>query len=238
MNKRVVAGLLALLIGGGGLATLLVVVLGGGSNGGVGSAREQGQSPAALSPEGAELVALLSKSRSLTFHAKYRGVSTDPSVEGQSLTVELWRKPPAEREDVEVSVSSSSSRSAGFLLSDGVVACNRTDARPWSCRKVAGIPPSGTETLVRVITEAVAKREVSVKDETVAGRKARCFTVILETGDGEICVSSEGIPLRISAGPSRFELIELSTTVPDGVFKPPATPTSALGPGRSQGWRG
>jgi hypothetical protein len=234
MSKRFVAGLLVLLLGGGGLATLLVVVLGGGSNGGVGSAKETGKQSTALSREGAELVALLSKGKSQTFHAKYRGITTDPSVQGQSLIVELWRKPPIEREDAEITVSNSTSRSAGFLLEDGVVVCSKTDVRPWSCRRVAGIPASGTETLVRTITDAVAKHQVKVRDSTVAGRKARCFTVTLEGGDGEICVSPDGIPLRISAGPSHFELIELSMTVPGDAFKLPATPATALGPGGSQ----
>jgi hypothetical protein len=218
ISKRTVS--VALLVAVvGGLVTALIISLGGGGN-------KASPSPSSsVNKEAAELITLLSHGRGVTFHARYRAVTAQSAASGESVLLDLWRRPPAEREDTTITVSGRTEKASGFLLKSGVVVCRQTSGT-WTCREVSGVQTSTAETLVASITRQVAGRNVSARDDTIGGHKVRCFTLELDTGPGEICVTTDGIPVRISAGDSRFELTELTTSVSDAIFRLPAPVTS------------
>lgn len=172
---------------------------------------------------GAELVRLIEAGRTQTFHARYQASSTDPSTGGQQVTLDLWRKPPKEREELLQSTGGRTVRSAGFLLPPLSVLCRQTDGAGWTC---ANTPQTQADDLLKGVTGDVASQATAARDDTVASRPVRCFGV---PGAGaqtsELCLTAHGITARLTTGASKIELVDLSLDVPDDVFTPPATPT-------------
>ena len=171
-----------------------------------------------------ELLTLLEQGRGKTFHARYQATSSDAAVASQQLTLELWQKPQRQRQDVIISASGTSGRSAGFVSESGAVSCTQEGAadRPWSCRTVPGPAETGPTALVKQLTSQVAGQQVTVHDDRIAGEQVRCFGLPLGTATAEVCVTGQGVPARVSSGASRFELVELSAEVSDDIFTPPA----------------
>lgn len=178
---------------------------------------------AGLGTHGAELATLLAKGKEAEFHARYRAVSDDPVAAGQELSMELWRKAPMERFDVTVSVGGRKAHSSVFRLPERAVACTSEEGGPWTCQPVAATEPAGPEALIAQITEEMKGGTVVARDDRVDGVPARCFTLPLESYAGEVCMTADGIPARVRAGPSRIELVRLGTDVAAGVFSPPAS---------------
>lgn len=69
--------------------------------------------------------------------------------------------------------------------------------------------------------------DVVARDVTIDGRAVRCFEFGAADGDGEICVTKAGVPVRASVGESSIELVHLEASVDDDVFELPAEITSA-----------
>jgi hypothetical protein len=171
---------------------------------------------------GTELTRLIDAGRSQTFHARYAATSTDPATAGSQVTLDLWRKPPKEREELVQSSGGRTVRSAGFLLPPLSVLCRQTDpSAPWAC---ANTPQTQADDLLKGVTGEVAGQAAGARDDTVASRPVRCFGV---PGDqpSELCLTAQGITARLTTGASKIELVDLSFDVSDDVFTPPATPT-------------
>lgn len=175
-----------------------------------------------LGPQGAEMGALLSKGKEAVFHAQYRAVSDDPAAAGQELSMELWRKAPRERFDVSVSVGGRQAKTSVFRLPERAVGCTSEADGPWNCRPISSTEPAGPDALIAQVADEMKGRTISARDDRLGGNAVRCFTLPLESYPGEVCLTAKGIPARVSAGPSRIELVRLMTTVPDGAFSPPA----------------
>ncbi|MGH9149387.1 MAG: hypothetical protein ACRD0F_03515, partial [Acidimicrobiales bacterium] len=84
--------------------------------------------------------------------------------------------------------------------------------------------PAGADSLVSQVAARVGGRLVEARDDTVAGRAARCFTIFVGNETSDVCTTREGVPLRIAAGAASFELVELTADVPEQAFRPPAQP--------------
>lgn len=179
----------------------------------------------AVTPEGREMISLVEKGRKATFHARYRATPSGGQGAGQELTLELWRKPPLEREDTLFVTQGARGHSAGFLRPDKATLCTRRNDEPWTCNPLPGVQRSGPEALVSQLSETVARSRVEVRDDTVAGFPVRCFTVAVSGSPAELCLTEEGVSARVSAGGTRIELVSLSEDVPDSVFEPPAPVT-------------
>jgi hypothetical protein len=177
----------------------------------------------ALGAQGSELVGLLRLGRDETFHARYR--STPPTTDEagtQEVTIELWRKPPDQRQDVVVTAGSEVGRSSSFVRGKEAMSCVEEAPRRWTCRKVAAASDTGPDAfLARLVSEASGPAS-DPRDDTVAGTSVRCFNVPLPSGTAEVCATRSGVPARIRVGPAFLELVELSSTVPDRVFTLPA----------------
>jgi len=109
----------------------------------------------AVSPEGREMIALVEKGRKATFHARYRATPSGEQAAGQELTLELWRKPPPEREDTLFVAQGARSHSAGFLRPDAAALCTRRNEEPWQCKPLPELPRTGSEALVGQLSETV-----------------------------------------------------------------------------------
>ena len=179
--------------------------------------------PAAAAPgaSGQELRALLDKGRVETYHAKYQASSTDPAAAGQDLTLELWQRGTDRRQDLVINADGKKAHSAGFLLPTGAIACTSQADAPWACKNVAG---QSTEPMLDQLAGQFAGQAGTARDDTIIGHKVRCFTVPVSTTTGEICLTDRGVPARVLAGPSRFELTDLTTDITDDTFRPPAQP--------------
>lgn len=166
-----------------------------------------------------ELVGLLDHGRNQTFHATYRAVSTEVGAQGQSVTVELWQKPPRKRQDLVLTAQDRTGRTSAFHLPGRSVACQQVDQGAWTCANADGSAATGADALIAQITAAGVPS--AGRDETINGVPVRCFDLAVAGGVAQVCVTRTGVPARISSGPSRFELAELGSEVPDSVFEPP-----------------
>ena len=179
-----------------------------------------------LGPQGAELADLLAKGRLQTFHARYRAASPDQPDQ----TIELWRNPPNQRQDLVVSASGQVGRTASFLLRNRALTCVQEAPAPWKCQSappsasagVAGGVGPGPDAFLRLLVGEVSGPALDVRDETIAGSSARCFRFPLQAATADVCATRTGVPARISDGSSLIELTSLSAAVPDRVFTPPA----------------
>lgn len=171
-----------------------------------------------LGPEGGELATLLAKGATQTFHARYRAVSPDQP----DLTIEYWRKPPRQRQDLVVSVSGQVGRTASFVLPGRTRSCVQEGPAPWKCEKVAGAPGGGPDAFLRLLVAQVGGPALDVRDDTVAGSAVRCFRFPVQAAIADVCATRTGVAARVSDGSSLIELTELTPSVPDRVFTPPA----------------
>jgi hypothetical protein len=171
---------------------------------------------------GAELRGLLGKGRGETYHARYQASSTDPGAAGQDLVLELWQRGTDRRQDLLIAADGRKAHSAGFLLPGGAVSCTSSADAPWTCKKVTGNQTG--EPMLDQLAEQFSGKAGAGRDDTIADLKVRCFPVPAGTTTGEICLTEHGVPARVLAGPSRFELTALTTDIADGTFQPPAHP--------------
>lgn len=170
---------------------------------------------------GVELARLIEAGRTQTFHARYQASSTEAGATGPQVTLELWRKPPREREELVQSSGGRLVRSAGFLLPPISVLCRQPEGGAWTC---ANTPQTQADDLLQGVTGEVASQADKARDDTVASQPVRCFGVP-GAQPSELCLTPQGITARLTSGASKIELLDLSLDVPDEVFTPPATPT-------------
>ena len=186
-----------------------------------------------LSPAAQELVALADKSRRLEFHARYeaRGVQSR-SGQAYEVDLELWNRGPEVRRDLAIASEGQRARTTDIRTEKLVLRCAKPkDDGTWQCATLpigSASDPGGVA--FGLAPGALSGRTVVARDERVADRAARCFS--LEGGDGAsaetLCFSPEGIPLRVTSGAAVLELASLELSVSgDDVFEPPARPVGA-----------
>lgn len=184
-----------------------------------GTARLQGRS---LGPGARELIALLEKGAHATYHARY---TATPSEGGgpHEMWLEIWRKPPREREDSVVVEGDRTTRSAAFFLPRDAALCTERGAGSWSCGALSPTERRGPRSLIDATIESIGIATVEEsRSETIAGQRARCFAIPVQGQAGQMCVTHGGVLARLSAGGTRIELVELESDVSDRVFRLPA----------------
>lgn len=225
-----VAVLLVVGVGIGVLGTVLIVGTGGGSSHVV-AALPTTLAPTTtttttvpLSGAAQELVDLLARGNTRSFHARYAVVSPTAQGQGATVSLEVWRQPPLVRQDTLVSAGGKTTDTAAFALQSGLVECTKSDPAPWTCQSAsaAGTGLADLSTLTQRITAQLATASVTAKDDTVSGRPARCFTVTLDANSTQVCVDADGVPLLEASGGSQLQLQALDTEIPGGVFAVPA----------------
>jgi hypothetical protein len=208
VRRPVVLAVIGAIVVAGGVTALLLVP--GGSN------KPAGGSSRVLGRNAQELVDLLLKSRGLAYHARYTTAGDTQSL-GGALNVELWRKGSLVRQDLELKVEDESVRAAAIQRRDGVYACRRVGVKPWECTASPGSVPQ-LDKMLDQLSQDLADSTVTVRDDTISGRKVRCFTATASGGPRDFCATSDGVPVLIAAGGARLELVSLDHNVPDSVF--------------------
>jgi len=173
-----------------------------------------------------ELVRLASDAAS-TFDVVYS--LSDPRT--GPTTAHQWRRGPLGRLDIESGQGDAARRSTQLVSPSGPVACTQAGSAPWSCAPRPGLTLSDVGVVPPDLVAGLSKLGVSVRAERVAGQSARCFTVTdanttttgTAIGSAELCLTSDGIPVRLAAGSTRVDAVSLvRARPPDSVFKPPA----------------
>ena len=203
------------------LGALLAIVSGGGD--GRAPEDEAGVTSTTLSrndlePAATELLDLLERGRSLDYHARYRGVS--PDVDGEIL-LETWQSPPRIRQDSELNAGGNAIRTRTIGDGVNVVRCGQIDGA-WTCQpSAASTDPLGPVSNATI--DQITRGSVGVRDTTVDGRAARCFTLRVDQGNSELCTTTDGIVLKVASAGSEIELVELDLDpeLDEGVFTPP-----------------
>jgi hypothetical protein len=215
------------------VALLAALVVGLGLFGGDDPAAEPQLSSLPDAPRGVgdeaarELLDLLEAGRALTFHAVYETSSTDPEAPG-AVTVEIWRDGGRVRQDSVVEAAGQRVHTAAIREPDGTVtSCLQRDGEAWSCGAAGGAPEGD---LFGSVTAQLEGATVTVTDERIGDLAVRCFTIVdaVSQSASELCLTPDGIPVRISAGEEAvLDMTSLERQVDSAVFTPPGTTTSA-----------
>ncbi len=187
----------------------------------------------------AELVRLVERGKSTNAEVAYTGVVTDSSP----FTAHLWRRNPLGRLDTETGTAAAPTRSAQVVTSSGPFACTQAGTAPWSCAPKAGLGIADVGVVSPALVSKLSALDVSVRDDKVLGQDVRCFTVAAPPttapatttaptatptagGDlsaAEVCLTSDGIAVRVNAGPVHVEATSINRgRPPDSVFQLPA----------------
>ncbi len=191
-----------------------------------------GPSPtAALSrtADGKALESVVEKGQDLTYHARYRVGGAQPT--GGSIEVQLWRKGDRIRLDQELRSAGRTVRTAGFRLEDRMINCVREGEDPWRCTQIdpsqLGGGNSSADPLIGGLVAELSTTDMTITSEEVAGEKVRCFKN--EDSTRQVCLTDEGIAVRIGTSEARLELVKIEREVDDKTFDLPAEPTQPGG---------
>lgn len=172
--------------------------------------------------EATTLLGLLEEGRDLTFHATYEATGDTESFGGE-LTVEVWRKDGKIRQDSVLETSSGTIRTAGFVIDGKTLTCSQRDEQAWSCSSAAD-PGTNEDGVFGSVAAELEGVDVTESEDTIGGRAARCFSFPAGDGPGLLCLTPDGMPLKLSANGQELTLAEASSSVDDVVFAPPADP--------------
>lgn len=172
-----------------------------------------------LTGAAAELVGLLETGTKLAFDVRYTLFSPD----GVPATVRLWNAPPRRRIDTESGSGAELRRTARFFLASRTVVCERSTDGAWTCKAGPG-SAVGSGLLPDGFVSGLSRFSVVARTERIAEREARCFAVSSpESPPAEVCVTADGILVRIDAGSVKAELVELDRAPPPAeIFELPA----------------
>lgn len=188
--------------------------------------------PVTTAPRGpaGELVRLVERGRSVNVDVAYTGTTG-----ASRFTTHLWRRSPLARIDSEVNSPDATTRSAQIVTSSGPVACTQQGSAPWSCAPKPGLGVADVGVVSPALVARLSTLEVTVRDDRILGTEARCFSLARPTATtvagaatadasaAGLCLTSDGIPVRVEGGSTRLEAVSLNRgRPPDSVFKPPA----------------
>lgn len=176
-------------------------------------------------PDTAELAGLLAQGRAATYHATY-GTSGGAEAAVEGTTLEVWRDAGRLRQDTTATIEGQEVQTSSFLRDGEAVVCSTsTDGAGWSCSSstATGAEEDG---VFGSVHQQLAGSSVTARDAEVGGEAARCFAFSGPEGDGELCVTLDGVPASIAMGDVRIELTDLEDAVPGDAFDLPAEPVA------------
>lgn len=175
----------------------------------------------AADPASIDLLERLEAGSELTFHATYTSQAGDGEVSGE-LRLDLYRDAGWVRQDSMVSAGEDQVRTAAIQSPEGEVTSCVEQAGRWTCASAEQQADDVFGALAAQLTGA----DLETTTEPVGDLEATCYAVIDDTGRSQLCISAEGIPVRITATDgSVLELQSLEREVDRSVFDPPADPT-------------
>jgi len=174
-----------------------------------------------LPPEAQELLDLVDRGRASTFHARYTVLSPALGESASSAELEVWRDGDRIRQDTSVIEAGGVVRTSAFGSPGGTIGCQQPAGGSWACQRVADEPFDPSEDFISGILALLGSAPVAVSDTTVGPYEGRCYELEAAT----LCLDDEGVPLRVDAGGTSYEVVELDDEVSDGDFEPPAPVT-------------
>ena len=177
--------------------------------------------PATAKPDAttAELTKVVEAGHQRSYYARYDitdGSSRAPTV------LEVWRRPPLLRQMTTARSPAGDQRNQVFVLQSGVVGCASAGGGPWACQPRPEVRPAAADPFALPDPALLAARTVTGRNDRVGDRAVRCFDL---GGDpaSELCVTPEGIPVRLTFAQSRLELRELrDESPPNSAFALPS----------------
>jgi len=181
----------------------------------------------------AELVALVRRSQAVDVDVAYTGTETTSGAFG----AHLWRRSPLARLDTDSGQGDTLERSTQLVGPSGPQACTKAGTAPWSCVPKPGLTLGDVGVVSPALVAKLSSLDVSVHDDRILDQAVRCFTVARPAGTttttsptgagadlnaAELCLTSDGIPVRVVAGPTRLDAVSLNRgRAPASVFQPP-----------------
>ncbi len=181
----------------------------------------------ALSGPAGELVRLVQRGQAVNLDVAYATTATS------TATAHLWRRGPLGRLDNESGSGDGAVRNRQLVTASGPLACTQTGSLPWSCTPQPGLDIADIGVVSPALVATLSALDVKVHDDRVLGQAVRCFTVarpnaapgaaVVAGEAANLCLTSDGIPVRLELGPTHLEAVSLDRArPPDSVFKPPA----------------
>ena len=176
----------------------------------------------------ADFLALAARGQTATYQATYPGPD-----EGTDLVVA--NRPPDRRVDVvadevivqvQLSLDGESFRCSRDPEVDAIDECERTDA-------IVEAPGTFGDAAMATLTESLTERledfEFELQTSPIAGVEAQCLVTRVREGKerpeladgGTMCVSPEGVLLRVAQGDELLEATDYSTEIADNTFVRP-----------------
>jgi hypothetical protein len=171
-----------------------------------------------------EMQALLTSGRKLVFHVRYT-----TQKDGASAELELWNSPPKARRDINAITNAGRGRTAEIRLEKELIRCVETEKVPWQCAPLpATNVPNDPGDLTLGAIDTLDGSQTVVRDERILDTPVRCFTITPPPDTNalkqELCMTKEGIPLKVDGGDGAVVATILERTVDDSAFNPPAKP--------------
>lgn len=168
-----------------------------------------------------EMEALLNAGRRLTFHVRYR---TERG--GATADLELWSAPPRARRDVDAVTAQGRARTAEIRLQDRVIRCVETARVPWQCVPQPAGQAADPGDLTLGAVNVLGGSTITARDDRILDQPVRCFAVQppadTTARPAEVCLTSEGIPLRVDGGDGPTVATLIEREVDGKAFDPPA----------------
>jgi hypothetical protein len=177
---------------------------------------------APVSDTGQELLDRLAVGHDLTLHLRFE--SEDATAEDGPVTVELWRDGDRVRQDLILTVPGARTELSAFQLPTGNVLCQRASEAEWTCERTVSLATEAGEPagLVEAAAADLAGADVVATDEVINGEDARCYAIEGSSGASTLCVTDEGIPVRLAVQGSELTASVIERSVDGDVFEVPA----------------
>ena len=213
MNRRLLVGLAVLAIGAAGAGGWLLVDDGDGDGDGsstIESLPEAGL-PDRSDANTTELRDLLLRGRDSPVHAVFESAG-DTADLGGSVTIELWRHGARARYEHRLTTSDGVAVTTTLVGTETVTSCTAVDDGPPECTEepVAEADAGG---LLGVPLEG----DLDAVTRDIGGAPARCFL----TGEAELCVDGDGVPLLLRVGDARLVRVVLDDAVSEADLTEP-----------------
>ncbi|MDQ6946101.1 MAG: hypothetical protein M3256_07465 [Actinomycetota bacterium] len=207
-----------------GIAVLTYLTIASGRRG-TKAVAPAGASTSTVPGAAGELLGLVRRGQGSNIDIAYTGATPSP------FTAHLWRRGPLARLDNETGSGNAAMASTQLVTASGPVSCTRTGSAPWSCAPKPGLKVGDLGVVSPALVNTLSGLDVKVHDERVLGQSVRCFTVAdaatattVTAGGAQMCLTSDGIPVRVDAGPVHLEAVSLDRGRPaDSVFRPPGS---------------
>jgi hypothetical protein len=223
VSRRLALVLVALLVGAAVIGAVAVVMGGDDDDGGQdGATASSTTTTHELSTDAEELLARLAEGRQTAVHVRL--ASAEDALAGGTVTVEIWRDGDLVRQDVQLDSATSRTEVSAFQLADGNAICQREAEGPWTCQRAASVATENGDPvgLIEAVAANLQGAEVTGADEEIDGTAVRCYAIERPDGTSELCLTEDGVPMRLATEGQVLTATSVEREVPGDVFTPPA----------------